>query len=197
MTNKIALIDMDDVLTDYDQGMRESMKALDPTLSDDDSNYHGDELSDCMFFRRKTIWNMPGWWGDLESRPAGIYIEHYLRTALGYSTYVLSKGPPGAPGGWSEKIVWCNNYVPSVTGVLITNGDKSVVYGNILVDDNINNVKKWLDMWPLSIALIPRYNWNQGFEHQHARYYCPEATCDEIEEIVNWADYKVRQFYLG
>ena len=103
----------------------------------------------------------PGFWQTLPKNVLGFQLLDLLRD-VGFQLHILSKGPRDAPQVWADKVSWCRANVPEVP-VTITD-DKSLVYGNILVDDWHPYVLHWQRRWPDSLGILPAHHWNAGIE---------------------------------
>ncbi len=81
--------------------------------------------------------------------------------ALGFELHVLTKGPRSTPNAWSEKVEWCAEHLPDAN-VTVT-GDKSLVYGRVLVDDYPPYFTRWLEVRPRGLVVCVAHPWNEGF----------------------------------
>jgi hypothetical protein len=81
--------------------------------------------------------------------------------ALGFELHVLTKGPRSTPNAWSEKVEWCADHLPDAN-VTVT-GDKSLVYGRVLVDDWPPYFTRWLEARPRGLVVCVAHPWNEGF----------------------------------
>jgi 5'(3')-deoxyribonucleotidase len=156
--DRIALIDLDGTLADYDKALR---IALAPLQSPGEPPYgERDVEQPHIEARRKLIQSQPGFWRGLDPIPLGFHIVDELR-ARGFSLHVLTKGPQSNPLAWSEKVEWCTRYLPDA--VVTVTGDKSLVYGRVLVDDYAPYFMKWLAVRPRGLVLCVAHAWNEDF----------------------------------
>lgn len=147
MTNKIALIDMDNTLADYVAGLTAMSKGKVGSYKDIE-----DEVK-----------STPGFWENLPTIPEGFAVVDELRRA-GYALHIVSKGPFRSTNAWSEKYRWCKKHIPDAKVTLTE--DKSIVYGKILFDDWPDYIKSWLEWRPRGTVLMPDMPWNKDFKHR-------------------------------
>lgn len=107
--------------------------------------------------RRNALLRAPGFWRSLAPRAAGLSLLAMLRDS-GYGVTVLTKGPCDAPHVWVDKVAWCREHLPGVP-VIVTD-DKSLIGGDVLVDDWPPYVEKWQRSWPTGLAIMPAQPWN-------------------------------------
>lgn len=137
---KVALIDMDGTVADY----------------------HGQLTKDLQGGTRTSaeMRSRPGWWENLPVIDLGMKTVELLHQ-MGYSLMVLSKGPYHDSQAWSEKVRWCRSHFPAEWGVKVTlTEDKSLVYGQILVDDWPPYGIAWLERRPRGLLMVPASEWN-------------------------------------
>lgn len=156
--DKIALIDLDGSICDYDREMKTELSKLrhpdEPKISD---RYMDDE-SPYMEARRKLVQAKPGFWRALPRHPLGFQIIEEIRE-IGFIMHVLTKGPKSTPGAWSEKFEWCRHNIPDAL-VTVTQ-DKSLSYGRVLVDDYPPYFIPWLKHRPRGLVVCVAQPWNQ------------------------------------
>jgi 5'-nucleotidase len=159
--DKIALIDLDGTVADYDTALQAGMLSIqapgEPAYAD---RHTGGTEPPYAEARRKLIQRQTGFWRDLRPLPLGFEVVEELRT-LGFELHVLTKGPKTTPNAWSEKVEWCAEHLPDAT-VTIT-GDKSLVYGRVLVDDYPPYFLRWLDVRPRGLVVCVAHPWNEAF----------------------------------
>jgi 5'(3')-deoxyribonucleotidase len=112
MERKIAMIDMDGVLADFELGQRMF------------GNHHKN----------------PGFFAKLKPLPGAIRAVKLLQRN-GFDVYFLSRAPYDTPTAWAEKLIWCKTYFPEPEFVnkLILCAHKNLIKGDILIDDDIRN----------------------------------------------------------
>jgi 5'-nucleotidase len=167
---RIALVDLDGTVADYDAAMT---RDLEPLRSPEETTplvYHGagEEMPEHYKARVKLIRNRSGWWRGLGRLEDGFRVVDMMRR-IGFEIHVLTKGPKSSPNAWSEKAEWCQEHMP---GDLVTiSSDKSMVYGRVLMDDWPPYVIPWLKARPRALVILPDRPWNKGFEHHRVIRY--------------------------
>lgn len=153
----VAVIDLDGTLCDYDGAAgRDVARAL-----------GGDRVSEATRLRiERLVTSQPGWWASLRPLPTGFRILRLLR-GMGFRLAVLTKGPTGSHGAWSEKVAWCARHLPDAD-VTVTH-DKALVHGRVMVDDWPEAIEGWLRWRPQALVLMPAQPWNRGFRHPNVR----------------------------
>jgi 5'(3')-deoxyribonucleotidase len=159
--DRIALIDLDGTVADYDSAFRTAMARLRAP----DEHPYVDRYVDGVEpphieARRKLIQRQPGFWRGLAPLARGFEVIDELR-ALGFELHVLTKGPRSTPNAWSEKVEWCAEHLPDVN-VTVT-ADKSLVYGRVLVDDYPPYFLRWLEVRPRGLVVCVANDENERF----------------------------------
>jgi len=164
VTDKVALIDLDGTVADYDSALITAMRSIQTP----DEVPYGDRYTNSgnrteiayVEARRKMIQRQPGFWKNLAPLPIGFHVVEELRQ-LGFMLHVLTKGPTTTPTAWSEKVEWCREHLPDA--VVTVTGDKSLVYGRVLVDDFPPYFEKWLAVRPRGLIVCVAHPWNEGY----------------------------------
>jgi hypothetical protein len=173
-TEKVALIDLDGTLADYDGAMRRDMSLI---SAPGETIAWYDGAPPHMKARKTLIQDQPGWWLNLEPLPLGMKVFEMIG-AFGFSRMVLTKGPLKRNShAWSEKVQWCKKHIPD-TPVTIA-ADKGLVYGKVLMDDFPEYVERWLEWRPRGLVLMPAWPWNEGFSHPNVVRF-DEKNLDEV-----------------
>jgi 5'-nucleotidase len=183
---KIALIDLDGTVADYDTAMAAWMQKIqgpdeEPYISRFDVK--GKFEPDHMRARRLLIQNYPGFWRNLNELELGMHIVEDLR-AIGFGLHVLTKGPRESVAAWTEKVQWCQQHLPDATVTI--SGDKSLVYGRVLVDDWPMYFMKWLDVRPRGLVVCVKQSWNETVSHPNIIHY-DGSNRDELRERLKTA----------
>lgn len=172
VTDRVALIDLDGTVADYDASMAQHMQALqspgETAYTDRLSDLDGGREPSHIEARRKLIQRLPGFWRGLPRLELGFEVVDELRQ-LGFDLHVLTKGPKKTPNAWSEKVEWCQEHLPDVS--VTVGSDKSLVYGRVLVDDWPEYYEKWLDVRPRGLVVCVAHPWNEGSTDQRVFRY--------------------------
>lgn len=155
--SKIALIDLDGTVCDYDKALSiEMAKIADP--NDPPYMKYSDKIH--LNARRKLIQNQPGFWRNLEPLTLGFEIIDDL-TNIGFALNVLTQGPRKSLNAWSEKVEWSNKHLPGVNITITQN--KALSYGRVLVDDFAPYFMSWLKHRPRGLVVCVAHPWNEIF----------------------------------
>jgi len=156
LNRPIALVDLDGTLADCGSSIAERLAAL---RQPDDSPE--DELKTepppYILARQQQIMSTPGFWRDLRPIPAGLRLVEVLKE-LEFETFIFTKGPSDNSNAWAEKFDWCRVHVPELK--VIVSEDKSVVHGDVLVEDWPPYIVQWRQRWPNGFVIIPAQPWN-------------------------------------
>lgn len=163
MTNKIALIDLDGTLADYDKAMKRDMELIRSPFEPLEYIPHGED-EPYMRAREKLIRSQPGWWLNLEPIKSGFDVVELLKK-YGFDLHILTKAPHSVSGAWSEKFLWVQKHLPEVD-VTIT-PKKGMVYGKILFDDWAPYATDWLKHRPRGLVIMPVQRWNRYDLNDH------------------------------
>jgi 5'-nucleotidase len=159
--DRIALIDLDGTVADYDTAMREAMRTIQgPGEKPYGHRFPETEEPAYVEARRKMIQRQEGFWRKLQPLPLGFEVVNELRR-LGFELHVLSKGPKTTPNAWSEKLGWCVEHLPDANVTI--SGDKSLVYGRVLFDDFPPYFEPWLAYRPRALVVCLAHPWNEEY----------------------------------
>ncbi|HEY8097479.1 MAG TPA: hypothetical protein VIE65_15520 [Methylobacter sp.] len=173
-TEKIALIDLDGTLADYDAAMRRDMQTI--AAPGEEIKWY-DGAPEHMKARKKLIQDQPDWWYNLEPLPLGMQVFEMMGD-IGFTRMILTKGPTKRnPNAWTEKVRWCKRHIPG-TDVTIT-ADKGLVYGKVLMDDFPEYVDRWLEWRHRGLVLMPACAWNEGYSHPNVLRF----NWDNLREV--------------
>ena len=162
LNRPIALVDLDGTLADCGSAIAERLAAL--RLPDDSPE---DELKSepppHILARQQQIMATPGFWRDLRPIPSGLRLVEVL-IELDFETFIFTKGPSDISNAWAEKFDWCRVHVPELK--VIVSEDKSVVQGDVLVEDWPPYIDQWRHRWPNGFVIIPAQPWNADSNSQ-------------------------------
>lgn len=163
MEDRIALIDLDGTVADYDRAMATEMAKLAAPEEDPPETVDFDSPKEPHIkAREELIRRQPGFWRNLPRLELGFEIVEDLE-AVGFGLHVLTKGPTRTTSAWTEKVEWCHEHLPQAA-ITITQ-DKALVYGRILVDDWPPFMTSWLSVRPRGLVVCVAHPWNAGVDH--------------------------------
>lgn len=158
---------MDGTVADYDGAMSIAYSRLvaagELNYTEACNRYGRMSLPDYIWNRCQLIKAKPGWWRNLPMLQVGDQIVHVLRQ-LGYEIHIASRGPADHPHAWSEKVDWVRARMPFVKAIHITE-DKSLIWGDILVDDWPQYCSRWKERNPNGVVIMPAYDYNVGYPY--------------------------------
>lgn len=177
---KIALIDMDGSIADYNAAMLYYlMQMASPMEPEIPENFH--TAPDYIEARCNVIKRQPGFWENLAVIPLGFGVVNKLKE-LSYTLIVLTKGPTKTTTAWTEKRNWCHKYLPDIP-VTVTES-KNLVYGKVLFDDYPPYIEGWLEHRPRGKVLMLNQPWNAKFEHPAVMRISSQQDIDKIEKFL-------------
>jgi FMN phosphatase YigB (HAD superfamily) len=189
MPRKIALIDMDGTIADFEGQLRKDLdKIRNPQewsfLSVDKNGEYENNvfqiMKDHSFIKERvrTITKTYDWWERLEPIPTGLKVVEMLQD-VGFECQILTKGPWNKLNAWTEKAKWCRKYLPKLK-ITVTE-DKSIVYGRILFDDFPEYVEPWLKNRPRGLNIMLENCSNLNFTHTQTHKIKQNSTENELK----------------
>jgi len=164
MGTKIALIDLDGTMADYDLAMNTALAAL-KGPDEAPAPWNAPHIA----ARRSVISRQLGFWRNLPVLPTGMLVFRII-VDIGFEPMVLTKGPSSKSQAWAEKVEWCREHLPGVP-ISITE-DKTLTYGRVLVDDWPNYFMPWLAVRPRGLVVTLDRPENDTVEvHLHERVH--------------------------
>ena len=115
---KTLLIDMDEVLCDFKSSQR---------LKDWDRKNSPSAMYELGFFE------------ELSPLPGAMKAVHEILGSGKYDIYICTQPLAKSVISYTEKAAWVGKYLPDLIDKIIMTQDKSLIKGDILIDDN----KKW------------------------------------------------------
>lgn len=177
----IALVDLDGSLADYHKSMQEKLDALrypgEPEL------VPGEKEPAWMKARRHLIKNSPGFWSSLEPIEHGFKIVKEIQAA-DFDLHVLTRAPKKAPNAWSEKYIWCKQYLPDIDVTITRN--KALVHARVLYDDWPPYAEAWLADKPKGYVIMLHQPWNAHFMHSRVYRVVPEHFEKQLPTLRNF-----------
>lgn len=81
------------------------------------------------------------------------------RLAKKYDLYILTRPYQAARYPYKDKYEWLIEYFPELADKIIATGSKYLVRGDLLVDDHMPFVRKWIKYWPKGKTASLLYPW--------------------------------------
>jgi len=160
--DRIALVDMDDTLADYEAAMASAYNKMiapgEMTYEEASRTYSRDDWPDYLWNRMDAIKRRPGWWRELPPIEAGFEIVEVLRS-MDFDLHIATAGPSSKSQAWAEKLDWAREHIPDAS-VHVTE-DKSLLYGKVLVDDWPPYAMEWLKHRPRGLVVMPAHHYNK------------------------------------
>lgn len=183
MSERIALIDMDGTVADYDAGIQayyDDMTGPGEYGYYSMNGFHSKDLPipDYLWKRIELIRNQPEWWRNLPPLPVGFEIISVL-DEFHFEYHVATKGPSSNPQAWAEKVEWVRHWMP-YADVHITE-KKSLLYGKVLVDDYPPYTQSWLQWRPNGLVVMPAHHYNKEVNDPQILRY-EEGMQDQLRE---------------
>lgn len=178
----LFLVDLDGTLADYHAAMKKGLEPMRaPEEEDVDWASYERRPPPHIEARMDLVKRQPGFWKGLQPVSDGFEVLHLIRE-VGFSLNVLTKGPKRTTQAWTEKVEWCQHYLPDVP-VTVTQ-DKGIVYGRGLFDDYPPYLLRWLEHRPRGLCLMLDQPWNRDFSHpQVVRVLRPFLNTDNVEAV--------------
>jgi 5'-nucleotidase len=168
---KIALVDLDGTLADYDAAMRRDLIAI-ANPADEPLGEDFWKLKELPWFKARmlTIRSQPGWWRRLARIESGFQIVR-LAAEMGFSINVLSKGPDEHPWAWAEKLEWCQAQPELANAGVQIVARKNIVYGTVLIDDFGPYMDAWMEHRPRGLGIMPTNASNRDYRHDNVIHW--------------------------
>lgn len=168
MEEKIALIDMDGTLFDYDGQLRRDLTKLMSPQEEIPEDIHAD--IPWLAARVDLIKNQPGWWANLPRFELGWDILKLLQM-IGFDCHILTKGPRHRPIAWAEKVECITKHLGEDFPIDIAGKNKKWRYGRVLVDDYPKYIQDWLSHRPRGLVIMPAHDYNKSLVHPRVFRY--------------------------
>lgn len=176
--NRVALLDLDGTLADFDGKMASDLEKLrgptEPPYEPSPGENHPEHIENRMSVIKKT----PGWWRKLPKYEPGFQIVELLRE-FGFTLHILTKGPHRTTAAWTEKVDWVQEHLPDAGISVVT--DKGLTYGQVLVDDWPEYTDRWLEWRPRGLVIMPVHPWNASYSHPNVVKF--DGTSESLQEV--------------
>lgn len=163
LTQPIALVDLDGTLCNCREVILERLEEL-RGPNDNPEDELKFEPPPHILARQRIIMSSPGFWRNLKPIPSGLQLVNLL-VELKFKTHVCTKGPRYNASAWAEKFEWCRIHVPDLS--VIVSEDKSLIYGDVLVDDWPPYISLWRQRCPKGFVILPTQPWNEDIKVEH------------------------------
>lgn len=169
MTRKIALVDLDGTLADYDGAMAKGLISLSAGVEFPTPlqgvGFTREQNPPWLQERERMVRSMPGFYRNLAEIPMGMYMFRNLLQEH-FECHIATKCPShNSAVAAMEKIQWCEGHLGYEPKVTIC-GDKSLLFGDLLFDDWPGYTTPWLDRHQDGIVLMLDQPWNATYEHE-------------------------------
>jgi len=179
-TKPVALVDMDNTLVDYEGQLLKDLGNLRSPEEQEVGVY--EPWPDHIRARARLIKDKDGWWRNLPDFKLGWDVYRILHD-LEFDVHILTKGPNNAPQAWTEKVQWCQKNLEDSDDSITITGDKSLVYGRVLVDDYPGYMDRWLKWRPRGLGIMPAHHYNEGYKHPNVIRY-DGTNLEEVRRIL-------------
>lgn len=173
---RVALIDLDNTICDYEGAMRESLRKIRGPEEPNVTPGHADDAPAHIQERMRLIKSNPKWWASLPVLSSGDDILGLL-TRIGFRIVVLTQGPAHRTendeyneAAWLGKFQFHKKHFPINTDLCITR-DKSLSYGRVMVDDWPEYALGWLEYRPRGLVIMPAMPYNAHIDHPNIIRY--------------------------
>lgn len=163
----IALFDLDNTLCDHETTLLRDLNSLKSPNEPEVVSTHN--LPDYLKKRADAIRSQMSWWENLPKLQHGWDVLK-LAQSLDYNIEILTTGPKRFPLSWMGKKLWVDKYFGKNTNLTITR-DKGNKYGRVLVDDSVENAKRWLSWRERGLVIMPLTKYNPDFKHSQVIKY--------------------------
>lgn len=157
MTKKIVAVDMDDtilwlmkaIMNDHNEKHPDVRLTYEQMVAFDDSMFHPD-------YDKMEFFNRPGTFLDLEPMD-GHVVPELEKIHQEYDLIVVTSAFPESV---ADKWRWIKKHLPFIPHHnFCTFSRKDLIQADILIDDAIHNVEKWVEKG--KPAVVPAHHWNQ------------------------------------
>lgn len=179
----IALVDMDGTLCDYQFSLVKDLNRRYNYV------YHQNIDAEMLHLQHKdeiiSIRDKEGWWRNLHPIKSGIRMLKYFYEN-DYRVFIATKSPRTNKNAWTEKLEWIEDHIwplyPKVKVIMAE--DKSLIMGQVLVDDFPGYMRKWLKNNPHSLGIMPNRQWNQNYHYGNYVRYDDDISDEQIDQLV-------------
>lgn len=168
MTRPIVLLDTDGVLADFVQVFLDFLKTRPAYRDHTWTHEHVTQFDICKALGLPgQVWSDFVRWlngpGRLSLFPVleGAH-EGVKRLQEVAEVYVVTSPLSGVPTWAAERDHWLESRLGIPTSRVIHTAAKHLIFGDILVDDRIDNVAAWQKAWPQSRGLLWDAPWNRS-----------------------------------
>lgn len=162
---------MDESLVSYMSAVRQEMNAVSaPGEEYFEPSVRLNPFPEHLRERLRLIRSQRNWWLNLKPiQPALDFMER-LR-AEGYDIHILTRGPWDHPEAWCEKLQWCNKHIGAGRFEMHVTSTKAVFQGDVLYDDDVQQMSAWLATNPQGLGIMPSRTWNRSLDHPRVIHF--------------------------
>ena len=180
------LLDQDGPLADFDRALFDATPPEDldfGDLSDQRHRYMTDHgVSSAARRRMRTLIETDGFYRNLPVNPGAVDGVNMLLDSGLFDIWVCTKPLDDNLNCLSEKAHWLNEHFPQLNGQIITARDKTMVRGDVLIDDAPKLPGRMFPGWATAIFPTP---WNgPGSKWGHLWRWGWGDTVDELVEHI-------------
>lgn len=163
---KVAMIDMDETIVDWASVMIPALKDLESSEESGKYDYSDtwkvEKTYPFINKRLKYIMSKQGFWTSLKPIESGLELYRKILKTEKFVVYLLSKCRKECSLAWKEKIDWIHKYLGYDANIYLVT-DKKYIYGDLLIDDVIENAEDFLSRNPKARVIMPSRTYNNCY----------------------------------
>lgn len=172
----VYAVDIDDTLADFNGKLRRIYNKRYLPHRIDRNHFNLCDIDECFdeltAHRLKDIFNEKGFFSDLKLLPGAFEVVNAL-IQRNHSIYLVTAPPRRAnlggakavnPGAATEKISWIMQKFPKLAQNTVITSHKYLIKADMLIDDNVNNIRGWCQAHPQGIGYLIDQPWNRAYQ---------------------------------
>ena len=148
---RLLLVDMDGVLCAYNEKLIDAGVVRPEQLTSE--RWKDSELSPEHKEKIRNMISSPGFFADLKPIEGAISSLQALLIS-DWNVYLCSR-PPKSRYAWNEKYEWVLRHCPFLSERLILTTSKSVIRGDVFIDDSLQALKEWCGQQKILLQTNP------------------------------------------